>query len=178
MTFKRLTARKKYHDKLFSLPLHKAPLTLLYIFFITKKKGLFHNLTRKLTPRPDPRAIKQQHPGNERQQSTHPAKERRGPLKRHGREHLARDQREHTPQHIPAKRLRRQRRARVAVVRIGQEIEHGEVDGEDAHCGATHRDRRHDPVDLRERSPAEPEQADGHQRALDAAEVEPPFGAA
>lgn len=64
------------------------------------------------------------------------------------------------------------------MVRIRQEIEHGEVDGEDAHGGATHRERRHDPVDPRERGPAEPEQADGHQRALDAAEVEPPFGAA
>lgn len=64
------------------------------------------------------------------------------------------------------------------MVRISQVVEDGEIDGEDAHGGAPDCDCRADPVDVWEGGPAEPEQADGHEDAFEADEVEARFGGA
>ena len=62
------------------------------------------------------------------------------------------------------------------MVGIGEVIEDGEVDGENTHGGTGDGQGRQDPMLGGERSPAEPEEADGHEGALDAAEVQSTFG--
>ncbi len=62
------------------------------------------------------------------------------------------------------------------MIRISQVGEDGEVDGENAHSGAPNCDCRAYPVNVRVGGPAEPEEADGHEDALDADEVKARFG--
>jgi hypothetical protein len=58
------------------------------------------------------------------------------------------------------------------MVRIRQIVKHGQVDRIDAHRGTSHRHGRHNPWDVRELRPAQPEEADRQEGALDAGEVE------
>lgn len=62
------------------------------------------------------------------------------------------------------------------MVGVRQIIEDSKVDGEDTHSGAANSDSGNDPGDMRELRPAEPEEADGQEGALDTAEVEAAFG--
>lgn len=62
------------------------------------------------------------------------------------------------------------------MVHVRQVIEDGKVDGEDAHGGAPDAQRGHDPRDVREGGPAEPEEARGHEDGFEADEVEAGFG--
>lgn len=62
------------------------------------------------------------------------------------------------------------------MVRIRQIIEHSQIDRKDAHRRAAYRDGRYNPGDMRELRPAEPEEPDGQESALDAGEVEAALG--
>ena len=62
------------------------------------------------------------------------------------------------------------------MVRVGQVVEHGQVDGENAHGGATDGQRGHDVWHGRRGCPAEPEQADGHEGGFNAREVQSALG--
>lgn len=63
------------------------------------------------------------------------------------------------------------------MVDVGQVVEDGEVDDEDAHLGDADRHNGRDPVDGRVGRPAEPEQAHGQQRRLEAGKIQPAFRA-
>ena len=143
---------------------------------IKKQESQVHNLARKPAPRPNPRPKENQDPRDKSQQRADPAQERRRPLIGHGIEHAVRDEGEDAAEHVAAEGLGRQGGTRVAVVRVREVVEHGEVDGEDAHGGAGDGQGGQDPVQRGERGPAEPEEADGHEGAFDAAEVQPAFG--
>lgn len=73
---------------------------------------------------------------------------------------------------VHTERLRRQCRTRIPMVRIRQIVKHSQVNRIDAHRRTSHRDGRHNPWDVRELRPAQPEEADGQEGALDAGEVE------
>lgn len=62
------------------------------------------------------------------------------------------------------------------MVRIGEVVEGGEVDAEDADGGDGDGDGGRDPMHACEARPAEHEEADGHEGALDAREVQPALG--
>lgn len=73
-------------------------------------------------------------------------------------------------------RLRRNRRTRIPVICISEVIKRSEVNGKDAHGSTSNRQSRHDPVNRWERTPTEPEQANGQKHGLDADEVQPGLG--
>lgn len=84
--------------------------------------------TSKPTPRPDPRPKKYQHPRHNSQHSTYTTQKAARSRKRHPMKHGPRHKRKHASQHIPTERLRRQRRACIAMIRVGEIIEDGKVD--------------------------------------------------
>ena len=82
-------------------------------------------LPSKPTPPPNPRPHSDQHPRHSRQPDRHPTQYSRRLLLSQIIKQRRRDQGEHAAQDIPAKTLRRQRRARIPVVRIGQVVKDG-----------------------------------------------------
>lgn len=109
--------------------------------------ALRHNLSRNATPRPDPLAIKQQDPGDQRQQRTDAAEQRTGLRVADGAEHLVGEEREDGGHEVPHEGLGGQGGRGVAVVDVGQVVEDGEVDDEDADLGGADGEDWGDPVD-------------------------------
>jgi hypothetical protein len=158
-------------------PQTKNGVYLLMLF--SSQKNTFsslHDLASKLAPRSDARAVKDQHPRHNRQQSAHPSQKATSALESHRFEHLRREQRESASQDITAETLRSERGAGVAVVSVGEVVENGEVDAENPHGCAADAESREDPVVAGKRGPAEPEAADGQEDALNAGEIEAAFG--
>lgn len=61
------------------------------------------------------------------------------------------------------------------MIRVGEVVEDGKIDGKDADCSDGNRDSGNDPVDAREARPPEHEHADRHACALDTCKVESSF---
>lgn len=96
--------------------------------------------------------------------------------RRHGIEQIPREQRKRAAQQIAAETLRRNRRTGIAMVRVGQVEEDGQIDEEDANGRDAQRNGRHDPVDPRLCGPAEDEETDGEAGGFVAGECETAFG--
>ena len=143
-----------------SVPKNSGELTSLY------------NLASKATPRPDPRPVKHQYPRHERQQRPHPAQQAARAAIRQPLVHLGCDEGEDAGEDVAAEGLGGEGGAGVAVVRVGEVVEDGEVDGEDADGGECDGDGRHDPMDAGCGRPTKHEQADGHECALHARKVQ------
>lgn len=120
----------------------------------------------------------QQRAAGEKERTYDPPQETGGPLVGQVGEHKIGDQGKDAGQDVATERLGGNGRAGVAVVGIGQVVEGGQVDGEDAHGGTAQGQHGHDPRHGRERRPAEPEQADGHEGGLDAGEEQARLGGA
>lgn len=135
-----------------------------------------HDLPGDLAPRADLLAIEQQHPRHEGQQRGDPAQQTTRAGIAQLSEHLIREQWKDGGEDIPRKPLRGQRTRRVPMVHVGQVIEHGEIDDEDAHLGATQRQHGRDPVHARERGPSEPKEPDRQQRGLETGKIQPALG--
>ena len=128
-----------------------------------------------MTPGPNPRPKKDQHPRHDRQERTDAAQQARGAGRAQAPKHGLGEEREHGGEHVAAKALRRERRRRVAVVDVGEVVENGEVDGEDADLGAGEGEDGDDPGDGLgggRRRPAEPEEAERQEGGLDACKVQ------
>jgi len=134
------------------------------------------NILRKLTSRADAGPVKHQHPGHDAQQRPQASQKAAGALERHVVKHGRGDQWEAPAEHVPAETLRCQRATGVAVIRVREVVEHGQVDGEDPDGGYAHRDGRDDPRDGRERCPPEPEHSDGEETTQRAGAVKASFG--
>lgn len=119
-----------------------------------------HDLSRNLTPRTDFLSIEQQHPRHGGQQRGDAAQQttRRGVPETP--EHLIREQGKHGGKDISREPLRGQGTRGVPMIHVGQVVEDGEVDGEDAHLRTPQRHDGGDPMHAREGRPAEPEKAD------------------
>ena len=137
----------------------------------------FHHLARDPTPSPNPRSIKHKNPRNNRERDTDPPQQASSPLKRQRAENGIREERRRGRATAAAERLGRDGRAGIAAVGVGEVVEHGEIDGEDAEGDAADGEGWDDPVDRGKLGPAEPEEPDGEERALEACGVETAFWA-
>lgn len=79
-------------------------------------------------------------------------------------------------EHVPTKRLRGQRRARVPMIRVRQIVECRQVDCEDANGSDANGNSRHDPMHATKTRPPKHEQANGHARALHTGKVQASLG--